>query len=139
MDRSTASLSLPIQSLGISGGGNMRKLSACSSGGGGVRTGTSPSHLSYMEMCSPGSSSPMDSSSSYAVMSGFGHRSVGPLHTHTAPSSANHSRTSSLAEETPEGYVPMIPGLIDDGYVEMDPTHSDSREGKKSHVNVAKR
>ena len=48
---------------------------------------------------------------------------------HTAPSSANHSRTSSLAEETPDGYTPMMPGQTDDGYVDMDPPAADGHEG----------
>lgn len=48
---------------------------------------------------------------------------------HTAPSSANHSRTSSLAEETPDGYVPMMPGQTDDGYVDMDPQSVDVHDG----------
>lgn len=35
-----------------------------------------------------------------------------------APSSSNHSHSSSLTEETSNGYVPMAP--VDDGYVDMD-------------------
>jgi hypothetical protein len=50
-----------------------------------------------------------------------------------APSSSNHSRASSLAEETSNGYVPMAP--VDDGYVDMDPVQPGQRyhgEGEMS-------
>lgn len=42
-----------------------------------------------------------------------------------APSSSNHSHASSLAEETPNGYVPMAP--MDDGYVDMEPVQLGQR------------
>ncbi|KAJ8894669.1 hypothetical protein PR048_007334, partial [Dryococelus australis] len=48
--------------------------------------------------------------------------------------SANHSRGSSLAEETPDGYVPMAPGVMDDGYVDMDPI----LPGHHRHLNDGK-
>lgn len=53
---------------------------------------------------------------------------------HTAPNSANHSRTSSLAEETPDGYTPMMPGQTDDGYVDMEPSSVDGHDGKLEFI-----
>lgn len=46
-----------------------------------------------------------------------------------APSSSNHSRASSLAEETSNGYVPMAP--VDDGYVDMESGQRYHGEGEQ--------
>lgn len=46
-----------------------------------------------------------------------------------APCSSNHSRASSLAEETSNGYVPMAP--VDDGYVDMEPGQRYHGEGEQ--------
>lgn len=141
MAPSAATLSLPIQQPHS---GAARKFSPGRSAQGAIlKTGTSPSHSNYMEMNSPCGSSPMDTPANYMIMSpGNAPDSVrnAAFHNrnfqHTAPSSANHSRTSSLAEETPDGYVPMMPGQTDDGYVDMDPqsvdVHDDFHHGEMS-------
>ncbi|PNF28092.1 hypothetical protein B7P43_G12254 [Cryptotermes secundus] len=78
-----------------------------------VSTG-SPSQDAY----SPHSSSPMDPLGGYITM--IQHGTGTEVSTcQRAPSSSNHSRASSLAEETSNGYVPMAP--VDDGYVDMEP------------------
>ncbi|XP_026294593.1 serine-rich adhesin for platelets isoform X2 [Frankliniella occidentalis] len=132
MDRSSATLSLPIQQPHT---GPSRKFSpGRSTVGSNLNTGTSPSHSNYMEMNSPCGSSPMEPPGNYMMMSpgnapgnvSFYNRGIQQMH--TAPSSANHSRTSSLAEETPDGYVPMAPSQTDDGYVDMDPSHADAHD-----------
>ncbi|XP_034245498.1 mucin-12 isoform X4 [Thrips palmi] len=141
MAPSAATLSLPIQQPHS---GSARKYSpGRGSQGANLKAGTSPSHSNYMEMNSPCGSSPMDTPGNYMIMSpgnapdnirnsAFHNRNF----QHTAPSSANHSRTSSLAEETPDGYVPMMPGQTDDGYVDMDPqsvdVHDDFHHGEMS-------
>ncbi|KAK3911761.1 Insulin receptor substrate 1 [Frankliniella fusca] len=132
MDRSSATLSLPIQQPHT---GPTRKFSPgrCNVGSS-LNTGTSPSHSNYMDMNSPCGSSPMEPPGNYMMMSpgnapgnaSFYNRSLQQMH--TAPSSANHSRTSSLAEETPDGYMPMAPSQTDDGYVDMDPSHADGHD-----------
>lgn len=76
-----------------------------------VSTG-SPSQDAY----SPHSSSPMDPLGGYITMIQHG---TEVSMCQRAPSSSNHSRASSLAEETSNGYVPMAP--VDDGYVDMEP------------------
>ncbi|KAL1139983.1 hypothetical protein AAG570_006960 [Ranatra chinensis] len=70
---------------------------------------SSPSQGSYMEMCSPCSSSPLDTPGNYIPMS--------PGKFNGCPGSANHSQGSSLAEE---GYVHMAPVSSEDAYVDMD-------------------
>jgi hypothetical protein len=47
-----------------------------------------------------------------------------------APGSSNHSRASSLAEETSDGYVPMAP--VDDGYVDMELGQRCHAEGEQT-------
>ncbi|XP_029048605.1 insulin receptor substrate 1 isoform X6 [Osmia bicornis bicornis] len=72
----------------------------------------SPSQQSsYIEMCSPCSSSPGRSGVYMPMSAGTGH---------------SHSRASSLIEESntlPEGYVPMAP-VGNNGYVDMVPSHN---------------
>lgn len=133
MNRSSATLSLPIQQPHTA---SARKFSPGRSNQAPiVKTGTSPSQSNYMEMNSPSGSSPMDTPGNYMIMSpGNAPDSVRNTASHnrnmqhTAPSSANHSRTSSLAEETPDGYIPMMPGQTDDGYVDMEPSAADGHD-----------
>ncbi|XP_031836369.1 insulin receptor substrate 1 chico isoform X3 [Nomia melanderi] len=72
----------------------------------------SPSQQSsYIDMYSPGGSSPGRGGAYMQMNLGTGH---------------SHSRGSSLIEESntlPEGYVPMAP-VGNNGYVDMDPSHS---------------
>ncbi|XP_063244069.1 uncharacterized protein LOC134543147 isoform X2 [Bacillus rossius redtenbacheri] len=135
MDRSVTCLSLPIHPIttvsnSVPGSGPHRKFSPNLSSG--FKIG-SPSQSSYVEMYSPCSSSPMDPPGGYMTMSPGGALPDGArtLTYSRATSSANHSRGSSLAEETPDGYVPMAPGVMDDGYVDMDPIHP----GPNRHLN----
>lgn len=108
MDRPGPSLSLPIQTANV-----QRKVSAPAS-----LKSSSPLH-SYMEICSPCGSSPLDTANYLPMSPGEGaRRAPGSNSTY----SANHSRGSSFAEETPDGYVPMAPNPSgDDGYVDMEP------------------
>lgn len=105
MNRPAPSLSLPISNA-------QRKVSAPAS-----LKSSSPLH-SYMEICSPCGSSPLDTANYLPMSPGEGARRAPSSN---APFSANHSRGSSFAEETPDGYVPMAPATGDDGYVDMDP------------------
>ncbi|XP_069700000.1 insulin receptor substrate 1 isoform X10 [Periplaneta americana] len=91
----------------------VRKFSPSQAPSGGFKSG-SPGQDVY----SPYGSSPLDPVGGYITMS------PGTVVPETgsrrrATSSSNHSRASSLAEETSNGYVPMAP--VDDGYVDMDP------------------
>lgn len=107
MERPPPSLSLPIHS-----GGVQRKVSAPAS-----LKSSSPLH-SFMDVCSPCGSSPLETGNYLPMSPGESARRV------TIGGSAyqsNHSRDNSFAEETPDGYVPMAPNPTDDGYVDMDP------------------
>lgn len=117
MDRPTPSLSLPIHSSGV-----QRKVSAPAS----LKSGMS--HQPYMEMCSPYGSSPLETAN-YLPMS------PGEVVRRAPGSGSFHSRGSSLAEETVDGYVPMAPNPTDDGYVDMEPLpgHRLHGDGKNLH------
>nr|CAD7431788.1 unnamed protein product [Timema monikensis] len=138
MDRSTGSLSLPITTTttmagsSVGSSGPLRKLSPNLSSSG--FKSESPSQGSYMDMYSPYSSSPLDTPGGYMAMSPGG--ALNDISVRNSPfnhaaNSANHSRGSSLAEETSDGYVPMAPNLSDDGYVGMDQVH----HGIPGHIN----
>ncbi|CAB3375979.1 Hypothetical predicted protein [Cloeon dipterum] len=111
------------------------------------KTAGSPSEGCYMDMSinSPSSSSPLETTGGYMVMS------PGADITPQAPqassfslgmyvssgagsiSSANHSRASSMAEDTPLGYVPMLPMSLQhrqESYVDLD--HSKGSIGGSS-------
>ncbi|XP_059484964.1 insulin receptor substrate 2 isoform X2 [Neocloeon triangulifer] len=112
------------------------------------KTAGSPSEGCYMDMSinSPSSSSPLETTGGYMVMS------PGADITPQAPqastftlgmfnissgagsiSSANHSRASSMAEDTPLGYVPMLPMSMQhrqESYVDLD--HSKGSIGGSS-------
>ncbi|KAL1401667.1 hypothetical protein pipiens_001937 [Culex pipiens pipiens] len=100
----------------------------------------------YMDMCSPCGSSPGDPSGNggYIPMSPVADY---PRGLYTGSSSA-HSRASSLAEDVPDGYVPMAPGgtvviaattassastsaAPEESYVDMEPT---SIRSSSTHV-----
>ena len=67
MDRSSATLSLPIQQ---SISGSCRKVSPGRGNlGSNLKSGTSPSHSNYMEMNSPCGSSPLETPGNYMIMS----------------------------------------------------------------------
>ncbi|XP_055635743.1 mucin-12 isoform X4 [Toxorhynchites rutilus septentrionalis] len=76
----------------------------------------------YMEMCSPCGSSPGDPSGNggYIPMSPI---TDFPRGLYTASSSA-HSRASSLAEDTVDGYVPMAAPSHTEEYVDMEPSNT---------------
>ncbi|XP_062545853.1 mucin-2 isoform X2 [Armigeres subalbatus] len=77
----------------------------------------------YMEMCSPCGSSPGDPSGN----SGYIPMSPSTDFPRGLYSSSAHSRTSSLAEDTVDAYVPMAaPGHNTEEYVDMDPSHNSS-------------
>ncbi|XP_062707134.1 insulin receptor substrate 1-B isoform X8 [Aedes albopictus] len=81
------------------------------------------SSSNYMEMCSPCGSSPGDPSGN----SGYIPMSPSTDFPRGLYSSSAHSRTSSLAEDTVDAYVPMAaPGHNTEEYVDMDPSHNSS-------------
>ncbi|XP_055590592.1 mucin-19 isoform X5 [Uranotaenia lowii] len=88
------------------------------------QTGGGSSTSNYMGMYSPGSSSPGDPSGNggYIPMSPI---TDFPRGLYTGSSSA-HSRASSLAEDTVDGYVPMAARAHNEEYVDMEPSHASS-------------
>ncbi|XP_053694645.1 insulin receptor substrate 1 [Sabethes cyaneus] len=83
----------------------------------------------YMEMCSPCGSSPGDPSGNggYIPMSPIADF---PRSLYLGSSSA-HSRASSLAEDTVDGYVPMAaPSHTTEEYVDMEPSHNSSSSNR---------
>ncbi|PSN55127.1 hypothetical protein C0J52_01863 [Blattella germanica] len=85
-----------------------------------IPTGNFKSGSPNQDAYSPYGSSPLDPVGGYITMSPG--TTIPEANTNSrrhATSSSNHSRASSVAEETPNGYVPMAP--VDDGYVDMDP------------------
>lgn len=126
MERPPQSLSLPIH-----GSVSQRKVSAPAS-----LKSSSPLH-SFMDVCSPCGSSPLETGNYLPMSPGEGGRRMTVGGT-SYPS--NHSRDSSLAEETVDGYVPMAPNPTDDGYVDMDtlPGHRLHGEGsiRRFRVNI---
>ncbi|KAL0274701.1 UNVERIFIED_CONTAM: hypothetical protein PYX00_002767 [Menopon gallinae] len=119
MDRPAPSLSLPIHSSGV-----QRKVSAPAS----LKSGMS--HQPYMEMCSPYGSSPLETGN-YLPMS------PGEVVRRAPGSGSFHSRGSSFAEETVDGYVPMAPNPTDDGYVDMEPLPGHRLHGDDHHSDMS--
>ncbi|KAK6628380.1 hypothetical protein RUM43_002192 [Polyplax serrata] len=119
MERPPQSLSLPIH-----GSVSQRKVSAPAS-----LKSSSPLH-SFMDVCSPCGSSPLETGNYLPMSPGEGGRRMTVGGT-SYPS--NHSRDSSLAEETVDGYVPMAPNPTDDGYVDMDTLPGHRLHGEDCH------
>ncbi|XP_055548984.1 mucin-5AC isoform X2 [Wyeomyia smithii] len=85
----------------------------------------------YMEMCSPCGSSPGDPSGNggYIPMSPIADF---PRSMYLGSSSA-HSRASSLAEDTVDGYVPMAaPSHTTEEYVDMEPSHNSNSSSNRT-------
>ncbi|KAK9507542.1 hypothetical protein O3M35_007373 [Rhynocoris fuscipes] len=101
---------LPIQSNSSFNNSVHRKYSPNPSSSG--FKSASPSQASFLELYSPSNSSPMENPGNYLPMSPGDNRAA-----YYSRNVVNHSRGSSLTED---GYVPMAPGALDDGYVDMD-------------------
>lgn len=120
--RAVPSLSLPIQG----GTSSSRKISPNLSSSG-FKSG-SPSQGSYMDVYSPCSSSPLDNPG-YMTMSPGGGNETTPRAASAGTYSRMHSRGSSVADDP---YVPMGRPATDDGYVDMDSSHSHLHHGEMS-------
>ncbi|XP_049801159.1 insulin receptor substrate 1 [Schistocerca nitens] len=120
--RAVPSLSLPIQG----GSSSSRKISPNLSSSG-FKSG-SPSQGSYMDVYSPCSSSPLDNPG-YMTMSPGGGNETTPRAASAGTYSRMHSRGSSVADDP---YVPMGRPATDDGYVDMDSSHSHLHHGEMS-------